>query len=307
MPSQNNTVSGIDINSVNICYARCNLEERTISSVSVQPLEVDPEDYWQSVTAGFDQLFKQLKLPGENIISSLPGEYAIIKKIILDKDEEDVEGAIDWELSQQIVGSIDEYVYDYQSIVGNGEDTFQHYLVVGYRTTAIDRVTKLLKGKKFHPLVIDLDIFALINLFEMNYPELISDPALIIFSELSRTKLILTCNGSFTDLEIFDHPNEDVTPVDFMNNLDKAIEKLVVCNKEYSDKAPFKTFLTGSNFFQSDITDMLLEKIEGSEILMPFRKISCSAAMDEEKLKSFSTQLCVAVGLALRDSELGLV
>jgi Tfp pilus assembly PilM family ATPase len=300
MASNSNTVSGLDINSLNICYSRCLLDDKAISNICIQPLEVDAEDYWESVSTGLDELFKEFKIPGEDVVSSLPGEYAIIKKILLDNDENDTNGAIEWELSQQIIGSIDEYVFDYQSIAGAAGKNCKSYLAVCYRESAISRISKLLKKKKLNPLVIDLDIFALINVFEMNYSDRLSLPALIIFSDMSKTKLILTCNGEFIDFEIFDHNDGEQSTEDYLQVLDNSIKKLIACNPELSKSGELQAYVTGSNFYQSDITDIVLEKVKNSEILYPFRTIPCSAGMDEEKLKEFAPQLSVSVGLAMR-------
>ena len=91
MASNSNTASGIDINSLNICYSRCLLEDKAISNICIQPLEVDADDYWESVSVGLDELFKEFKIPGEDVISSLPGEYAIIKKIMLDNGYQSIQ------------------------------------------------------------------------------------------------------------------------------------------------------------------------------------------------------------------------
>lgn len=301
MASNYNTISGLDINSLNICYSRCMLDDKSIANICIQPLDLDIEDYWESVSTGLDELFKELKIPGEYVVSSLPGEYAIIKKILLDDDETDVSSAIEWELSQQLVGSIDEHEYDYQSLSGKTENNCKNYLAVGYRNTAIARLSKLLKKKKLNPLIVDLDIFALINVFEMNYSDSLSVPTIIIYSEIAKTKLILTCNGDFIDLEVLEHVNSEQSTDDFIQGLSDAIQKLTACNPELLKSGEIKTYLTGSNFYKSDITDVVMEKITSSELLFPFRNITCSAGMDENKLNEFAPQLCVSVGLALRN------
>ena len=302
MASNNNTISGLDINKLNICYAQCLLDDKSISNICIQPLDLDIDDYWESVSAGLDELYKGLKIPGEDVVASLPGEFAIIKKILLDNDEPDTASAIEWELSQQIVGSMDEYVYDYQSLTGGGtEEKCRHFLTVGYRNTAIERMSKLLRKKKITPLILDLDVFALINVFELNYKEKLSLPTLIIFSEIAKTKLILTCNGDFNDLEILEHADGEQSTDEFIQDLNGAIKKLTACNPALFKSGGLQTYLTGSGFYKSDFGEVIMENIKNAEMLFPFRKISCSAGMDEDKLKEFAPQLAVSVGLALRD------
>ena len=301
MASPRNTIGGLDINRTDICYTRCLPDSRLIANVCIQPLEIDADDYWGAVNSAFDDFLKEFKIPGENIVSSLPGEYAIIKKIVLESDENNIDDTIEWELSQQIIGSLDDYVYDYQRLTDISEKAVQNFLVVGYRNSAIDRITKLLKSKKLNPIIIDLDIFALINVYEINYDDKISMPALIIFSDTVRTKLILTVNGSFIDIEVFDHTEDIQTLEDFMSILDENIKKLLEYNTGFGDITSISNYLTGSYFSKPEMVEAVLGKVKNCEVLFPFRKITCSAGMDDEKLREFSPQLAVSVGLALRD------
>ena len=77
--------------------------------------------------------------------------------------------------------------------------------------------------------------------------------------------------------------------------------KLFACSPEFSNADSVYTYITGSYFFQSENSNIVLQNIQNSETLYPFRKISCSAGMDDEKLKEFAPQLAVSVGLTLRD------
>ncbi len=303
MASHKNTISGFDINRTNICYARGVPDERMITNICVQPLEIGAVDYWKSVSEGFNGFLKlkELKIHGENIVSSMPGEYAIIKKVVIESDETDIAEAVEWELSQQIVGPIDDYVYDYQLIDNALDGDFKNYLVVGYRNSAVSRISKLLRTKKLNPIIIDLDIFALINVFEMNYDDQLALPALIIFAEELKTKLILTTKGNFVDIDIVEHNEEMQTPEGYTGILNSMIRKLFAYHTEFSKPGAVHTYLTGSYFSQPETTESVLGTIKNSEILYPFRKVSCTAGMDDEESREFAPLLSVAVGLALRD------
>jgi len=301
MASPRNSIGGLDINRSSICFTQRVPDSSTIHNVGIQPIEMGGEDYWETAKSYLDDLISQTKIQGETIVSSLPGEYAIIKKLFLDGTEQDIDDAIEWELSQQIIGSIDEYVYDYQPLTGNGGEGFKNYLVVGYRKTAVDRITKLLKSRKLNPVIIDLDIFALINVYEINYEDRKTVPALIIFSDTSRTKLIATVNGDFNDIEIFDHTEGTQAVESYIDILNENIAKLLAYNKKFTELGDMQVYLAGSFFSKPDIAEAVTGNVKNSEILFPFRKITCSAGIDDEKVKEFSPQLAVSVGLALRD------
>ncbi len=301
MASPRNTISGLDINKSSICYSRCLPEDRMIINVCIQPLEADAADYWQAVSDGFDEFLKEFKIPGENVVASLPGEYAIIKKILLESDETDIDDTVEWELSQQIVGAIDEYVYDYQRVESDGGGELQKYLVVGYRNTAVSRLSRLLRTKKLNPIIVDLDVFALINVFEINYHDRISVPTLILFSDEIKTKLILTVKGNFIDIDIVDHTEEMQTPEGYQQTVTALIKKLFSFNPEFAQQESVQTFLSGSFFSQPEYVDQMKSALPKAEVLFPFREISCTAGMDDEKLHEFAPLLSVSVGLALRD------
>lgn len=301
MAFKKENISGIDINSRNIVYVRCSPEDKVISNICIQPLEQGGEDYWKSVQAGFDQFIRKFSVPGEDVVSCLPADYALIKKIAVDSDETDPKEIIEWELSQQMIGSVSEYIYDYQPLVAVTNTEKRHFLVVGYRNTAVTRLNKILKAKKLNPIVLDLDIFALVNVFELNYAERISSPALIIFSDGVKIKTVLTLQGEFVDCEILDLPPDAHTEDGFVRILSEVRNTIQVCNQQIVGNGPVPVFLTGALFSQSEFTAHVLQVCANSELLNPLNKISCTAGMDEAKLKEYGTYLAVSVGLAFRD------
>lgn len=303
MASQSNVISGIDIESTYICYAQCLTEDRVIANVTVQPIEDDSGSYWDDVDASLNKFIPDLKIQGEQVVLSLPGEYAIIKKVFVENDETDIKEVIEWELGQQIIGTLEDmYVYDYEPLKHEVDEETTPYLVVGYKETAIQQTNKLLRSKKLNPVIIDLDIFALINVFEANYGEKVLEPAVIIFADTKKTKLILTTKGSFIDVEVFEHANEDQTFEEYNIVLIENLKKFLSYNTDIVGSGEIQSYMTGASFMQQEMVDIVTGSLSGSEILNPFKEISCSG-VDNEKLKKFLPMLSVSVGLALRNIE----
>ncbi len=300
MASQSNTISGINIEKTYICYAQCLTEDRVIANVTVQPIEDDSSDYWDNVNTGLNKFIPDLKIAGEDVVSSLPGEYAIIKKILIEDDETDVDEAISWELSQQIIGTLEGYVYDYEPLPHEAANGITPYLIVGYKEPAVTQTHKLLRSKKLNLAIVDLDIFALINVFEANYSEKVSEPVLIIFSDSQKTKLILTKGGSFIDVDIFDHDNQDQTFEEYNTVLNENLRRFLAFNAKTVGGGGIQTYLTGSSFMQQEMVDVVTATRGDSEILNPFKEITCTG-VDDVKLKNFLPMLSVSVGLALRN------
>jgi Tfp pilus assembly PilM family ATPase len=305
MARKKESITGIEIASRAICCAQCYPADNLIASISIQPISAPGSDYWSAVSGAVKELVSnpEVKLSGENVVSALPGEHAVIRKVTIDSEEKNIEDAIEWEFSQHIIESRDEYVYDLQQLSNRGGSPEQRYLVVGYRQASVSRINRILSAHKLNPIIIDLDIFALINVFEMNNRERLQVPAFIIFSEEDRTKIILTQAGEFVDLEVIAHEHDSQEPEQYLHSLRSGIDTMLFSNPAIGKQSGYGIYLTGSTFSDDVFSRHILDTLEGSEILYPFRTITCSAGMKEDDLRHYSPQLAVAVGLALRESD----
>jgi Tfp pilus assembly PilM family ATPase len=301
MAKRKKTVCGLAISPSAITLAQSYPEERLITNVSIQGIENPSEDTWESAADALKILLEETKLAGENVICSLPSEYSIIKRIAIDQDEADVEQALEWELSQQLIGSMEDYAFDYQRRVHQEQTDQQEYLVVAYHAEAVNRMTELLESNRLKPLILDIDIFALINLFEVNYPERSVLPAVVVFGDERMTKLALTRGGDFFDMEAMQHTEEHDNPQVYLQAIRQRLSELLAFNEGFvTGNDSLQTIITGPLFTQQQYRTALVEGMENSIVLNPFAKISCSAGMGEEDIDRYGPQLAVAVGLALR-------
>lgn len=298
--AKRNTISGLSINSSYIAIATADLDDGVILNMSLQPLVTDIEDSWDRIGDGLDTLFENLKLKGENICVSLPAEFAIVKVFEADPLEDDYGEFLSWELSQQIVGSIEDYVFDYERLNIPGEGESNKFFVTAYRKSDVDKVSKLLKSKKQHPVVVEPDAFSLINIYDMNYKEEISDPTLIIFSESESTKTILTKDGHYIDMR-----NATVTEEEPFNDTVKSqCEHILKTNKGFVEGTSLKVLLSGDYFSEVENVNAVKEIYPEAEILSPFKKVKNLSGWSEEDLQKYVPRLSLAVGLAMRDTEL---
>ncbi|MBN1982089.1 MAG: pilus assembly protein PilM [Chitinivibrionales bacterium] len=301
-------ISGIDINRSNICYAQFLIDERRIANIGIQPLDKDIRDFSVAVKEGLDTLSRKFVLPKEHIVISLPAEYAIIKKIILDTTETDLNSTVRWELSQQILSPLDEFSFDFQPVTTNSTaatNQYQSFLVVAYRNSSIAAFTKPLKARKVTPAIIDLDIFALINVYEANYSQQLQEPAFILYSEGDQSKIILTCSGGFVDYEVVEH-GKNISSIDeYAQYVKEALRRLQRCNSSYGPFNSVKIYFCGSFFSPPETIEAIKKQMEPhhAEILQPFRGIGCSPEMNQQQLSEYALHLAVSVGLALRGSK----
>ncbi len=297
--AKRNTISGISINSNYIAIATADLDEGVILNMSIQPLDIDIEDFWERVAEGFDTLFEDLKLKGENVSVSLPAEFAIIKTFEADPLEDDHDEFLSWELSQQIVGNLEDYVFDYESLKVPGESESNKFFLTAYRKDTVDKVSALLKSKKQHPVVIEPDAFSLINIFELNYSELLPDPSLLIFSEADNIKVIIAKDGHYIDMHnksLKDEKNWD-------EELKVLCDHIISVNKGRIQIDSLNVFYSGDDFSEEENVSKLKEIYPESQLLSPFNKIKNLSGWDENDLQKYLPRLAIAVGLAIRDAD----
>lgn len=304
MTHRKKPVCGLDIGTQSITLTQCFPGDGIVTNISIQPLDSEAGDFWAAVDEGLGALAGSLRLGGADVVVSLPGEHSVIKKIALDSDEPSPETALGWELGQHVIGTIEEYAFDFQRRSHQEHPERQEYLVVGYRTTSIDRVTKLLRDHKLHPLIVDLDMFALINVHEINYGELASEPTLILHADDRKTRLVLARGGDYFDSEITEYDSTELSSQAYLSAAGDAAKRLLSSNQGFAS-APdaLRTYVTGPLFSDAQFTGEVLQGLGNAEVLYPFKKVSCSAGMSEEDLATYSPQLAVAVGLALRGAD----
>lgn len=297
--AKRNTISGISINSSYIAIATADLDEGVILNMSIQPLDIDIEDFWERVAEGFDTLFDDLKFKGENVSASLPAEFAIIKTFEADPLEDDYDEFLSWELSQQIVGNLEDYVFDYESLNLPGENDSHKFFLTAYRKETVDKVSSLLKSKKQHPVVIEPDAFSLINIFELNYPEILPDPTLLVFSEVDNIRVILTKDGNYIDMYNKPLKDDDV----WEEELKILCDHIISVNQNQIEGGSLKVFFSGDDFSEEENINKLKEIYPESQLLLPFNKIKNLSGWNEEDLQKYLPRLAVAVGLAIRDAD----
>lgn len=296
-------LSGLDIQSDYLSIAQYSPQENAVLSVAIQPFSVDKGgDCWECAEQELKKLKNKFKFYSPEVAFSLPSEHGIIKHIQLESEETEVGELIEWELAQQIIGSIDEYSFDFQECSPE-ENNLKNYLAVAFRNTLVERFSVLLKGMKLYPQVIDLDAFAIINTFEANYRERIYTPAVIVHGESEKSKMILTRNGDYIDMECFSYAYDSLNAESYSMQLQSEINRLLSLNQRIDIQPRVSLYFTGSLFSQVEFRDAVLAKMGNGELLYPFRKVGCRIAIDSDQLMTYAPQLAVAVGLALRGNE----
>lgn len=302
MKIRTRSIGGLDIQKEYISIAQYKPDEHAVALVAIQPIQIgDSADMWSVIQQQMKELRSKFKFASSDVVCSLPSDSAVVKRIQLDEDENDVEGTLTWELSQNIIGSIDEYSFDFQETGLSPESRSKDYLAVAYRNQVVNQLTSVTKGVKLNPVVIDLDIFALINVFEANYKELLSTPTLIIHGENDCTKVVLTQQGNFLDYTSFNNIGAGMDPAAFAERLQEEIAVFLTGKNMLGQEMQY--YAAGALFADPLFVNATAQQLGHLEILFPFRKVGCHIGVEEERLRSYASQLAVAVGLALRGND----
>ncbi len=153
----------------------------------------DPE----SVADSIRKLFKNVGIKNENVAISIGGYSVIVKKInVQTMSEERLHETIHFEVEQYIPFDISDVNIDFQILGTNEANTNQmQVLLVAAKKEMINDYVNLIQTAGLNPCIIDIDAFALQNVFEANYDVGEENVALIDIGA-SKTSLNILKAGS---------------------------------------------------------------------------------------------------------------
>ena len=143
-------------------FSTINIEPGLIEEGSIR----DPE----AVSGYIRELFKSTNLKDKNVAISIGGYSVIVKKInVQTMTEDELHETIHFEAEQYIPFDISEVNLDFQ-ILGESEHNpnQMNVLLVAAKKEMISEYINLMKMVKLNPCIIDVDAFALQNIFTFN-------------------------------------------------------------------------------------------------------------------------------------------
>ena len=123
-----------------------------------------------AVVETISTLVKDLGVKTKDVAISISGHSVIIKKVSLPKmSEKELRKAIPWELEHNIPLSIDNVNYDFQILHGEGQESIMDVVIVAAKKDITEDYMAVVKEAGLNPVVVDVDVFALENMFNTNY------------------------------------------------------------------------------------------------------------------------------------------
>ncbi len=201
-----------------------------------------------SVVEVIQKLFRELGVKQKEVALSISGHSVIIKKLSLPlMRAEELEDQIPWEAEQHIPFEINDVEIDYE-ILARHEDLGQmDVLLVAAKKSEIADYTQIAREAKLKPVVVDIDAFAMQNVYEMNYG-----------ITAGETVALLNVGASLTTLNIIKGPvtmfTRDVS--NGGNQITEEIQKQLNVSFEQAE-----TYKTGGAIDSTEVVPQEVEAI----------------------------------------------
>ena len=123
-----------------------------------------------AVIDALQNLFQDNRIKTTDCATGVSGNAVIVKKISLPQmSEEELAESIHWEAEQYIPFDIQDVQLDYEVVEGGGASGNMDVLLVAVKKDKISEYTSAITQAGRNPIVVDVDVFALQNCYEVNY------------------------------------------------------------------------------------------------------------------------------------------
>ncbi len=292
------------------------------------------------VVSAIKELISEQKLKTKDTAISVSGHSVIVKRINLpEMTEEELEESIKWEAEQYIPFDINDVNIDFQilgSSTGSEGQTQMNVLLVAVKKDKLNDYTALVTEAGLNPVIVDVDAFALENMYGINY-EVDGEITALVNIGASVMNINILRNGTlaFTrDISIGGNKYTEILQKEMGLSYEEA-ERLkkgevvegvpqdpaanhinLISNELASEIARsfdfFKTtsahenidkiILSGGSSIIRGLDTFVSEKLGlRVEMANPFRNITINPKdFDVDHIQMMAPLACIAVGLAIR-------
>lgn len=122
------------------------------------------------VAEAIRSLVRENGVKSTQVISAVPGRAVIIKKIQMPRqDEQELEANVEFEANKLIPENLDNVNLDYQVLGYLDGGNKMEVLLVAVKKEIVNSFTELIEAAGLTPAVMDVDYFAMENMYETNY------------------------------------------------------------------------------------------------------------------------------------------
>jgi type IV pilus assembly protein PilM len=289
-----------------------------------------------AVIDAIQRVFTGQKIKTSDVATSVSGNAVIVKKISLPQmSPEELAESIHWEAEQYIPFDIQDVAIDYEMIEGSGSSGNMDVLLVAVKKDKISDYTSAISQAGKSPALVDVDVFALQNCYEVNYG---IDPGRVVAllnvgASIMNINIIKGGTSIFNrDIAVGGNQYTDAIQKDLNLSFDQAeamkkggrgdgaenlhpilqavsesialeIQKTFDFFKATSSEDRIdRIFLSGGTSKVQGLRDLLAERFDaGVEIMNPFNSITYNPRdFDPDFISEIGPSAAIAVGLAVR-------
>ena len=328
-----NSIKIVELEQIGNSYQLKNIGEALLPKGSIINKAIENSE---AVSRTLSALIGDLEIETDNAAISVSGDPVLMKRVSLPyMSDAELKKSVTWELGQSISGGIKEVNYDYRVIPGGNTQDKIDVLIVAANKNVTKKYISIVTDVGLNPVVVDLDVFSLESMYEVNYPDSQGLLALINIGA-SVTNILILDNGEsvfardlpiggnrYTDLimeemELTYEEAEEVKHIQRAALTDPGLEQLAhnfidsICSEiketldffssTHSNEKLQRIMIGGGSSSLPGLKDTLSEFTHSYVgVLNPFRKIEYSErAFDPEYIEDISPKMSVAIGLALR-------
>ena len=126
----------------------------------------------KAVADGIKQVIQENAVKAKRVISAVPGRAVIMKKVQMPKQEQaELDANIEFEAQNVIPENLENVNLDYQVLSRADDSNKMEVLLVAVKKEIINSYSDVIEAAGLEPVVIDVDYFALENMYETNYAD----------------------------------------------------------------------------------------------------------------------------------------
>ena len=290
------------------------------------------------VVEAIKELISNTDIKSKDVTLAVSGHSSvIIKRVSLPQmTEEELDEQIRFEAEQYIPFDIEDVSLDFQILAPSEEDNMMDVLIVAVKKDKINEYVTAVKDAGLNPVVVDVDAFALENMYELNYEVAEEENVALVNIGASMININILKGGvsvftrdssiggnlitealqreftiSYANAEKLKHEEavEGVSPEDVTAVLHSSFEEIIgEISRSFDyfrDTTNYENIneiiLSGGVALTKDFAAALSERV-GIEVNIadPFKNIEVPGTFDDEYLEKVAPIVSVAVGLAIR-------
>lgn len=292
-----------------------------------------------AVVSALRTLFSQQKIRDKEVCLSVSGQNVIIRKITVPKmTSEELNEQIAWEAEQHIPFDIKDVHVDYQVLRTKPDNSQMDLLLVAAKKDQINDYAQLAKDAKLRPIVVDIDAFALQNLFEaargandkqvvalinvgasLSSLNIVDDKVSVFTREIAnggnsindelRRQLGVTFEQAETYKCSLPHPTSPENGQEIVLQVVDTIAAEIQRSLDFymatsGDSEIKKIYLTGGTSSLPTLTDAIQKRAHvPTETWDPLAHLTVDKKVDRQLLATHAPQLAIALGLTLRKTK----